>query len=124
LDSATQAQLFADAVTLAPGTGRRPTDAAPVDRAPPVDQPERNPLDRAALEREVSEFTSRRLTQGPAEAPPRESHAMPRREQFLSRRSDVAPTPGQPASSGAPEQSGANARMALRDRLLRRDIPR
>jgi uncharacterized protein len=121
LDAATQAQLLADAVTLPQGLGRRSTDV-PVDRsAASVAQPERNPLDRAALEREVSEFTNRRLSPTLNEQPARESHPLPNREQFLSRRSDMARTP---APSEAPEQSGANARMALRDRLLRRDIPR
>ncbi|WP_072396969.1 ATP-binding protein [Hyphomicrobium sp. CS1GBMeth3] len=77
IDAATQAQLLAEAVNLpsSAGTPRRAEQpeiderAAPkptAEQVPPLPEPpafERAPIDRAAIEREVGEFVSRRTPQ-------------------------------------------------------------
>lgn len=148
LDASTQAQLFAEAVSL-PASSTVPRRADPPafaePAAAPSPMPERPPFDRMAIEREVSEFMSRR-TPPPPPPPPvpplggEPSYAAPPRTEQpvdypaapppLHRPAPPPPIPraapaGQPvppASRAEPppaEPAPSNPRLALRERLLR-----
>ncbi|MCC7253257.1 MAG: DUF87 domain-containing protein [Hyphomicrobium sp.] len=154
LDSAAQAQLFAESVSLPASMGLpRRSEPPPASRptggeGAPEPTVERRPLDRAAIEREVSEFVSRRAPQPAAQPPPGEQPpaVAPAREPLLRRppaSSEIPraapagqpiPTPP-PAARGEPppaprtpeppaEPAPTNPRLALRERLLRPNIQR
>lgn len=132
IDASTQAQLFADAVTISPGVPQRRSDAPYIERnASPA-------VDRAAIEREVSEYVNRR-TPPPADVPlvevpsnaglPRGDLAYnsPQRAEMLRRalssdyaRPSATPPPREEPAADKPDAANPQAsRMALRERLLR-----
>ncbi len=152
LDAATQAQQLADAVRLSAGATHRPATAERAEPEAPAPQPARPPVDRAAIEREVSEYLGRRTSQ-PAENPPREEPSLLEQADLAAeppphavapsavhREQPVTPPPVLPAPAAhneppplppAPEARPAeqpppsgNARLALRERLLRPHVPR
>lgn len=151
VDASTQAQLFAESVSLPASTGlpRRaeppaaePAGFEPASESPPAERP---PVDRAAIEREVGEFLSRRAQPSPPMAepprggqlPPAPPREPPLRRPFAASDVPRAAPPSQPTaapSSAArdepppapqpPGQSSVNPRVALRERLLRPHIQR
>jgi hypothetical protein len=147
IDSSTQAQQLADAVRMSAALSAHPERAPAAGHAAPepaAREPaaEAQPMDRTAIEREVGEFLlSRRAFQPALSDPPPEEQrgfaAPPRREPSLREtpapsgspdglpslaRSEPPPVRCTP-EAGQPDRQ-SNARMALRERLLRPHIPR
>jgi hypothetical protein len=139
LDASAQAQLFADSVSI-------PTASAPLRRADAIASDrvgfERSPSERPPQERRLGEFDTHATVPQPVEP---EAAPAPREEAPLRRTSSYPEVPrsaalaqgaGQspPAAFRAQEaprapdaplgQPGGNARLALRERLLRPHVPR
>ncbi|MBL8847175.1 MAG: DUF87 domain-containing protein [Hyphomicrobium zavarzinii] len=142
LDAASQAQLFAESVSLPASVGlpRRAepalTERFGLERAQPEPAPERTHVDRQGHEFDTRRAPAPEPQGHPVASAPREPMAAPRVELrrplspsdvprtapassgFLSR--NEPPSPSQADAASAP----SNPRLALRERLLKPTIPR
>ncbi|MBN8910829.1 MAG: ATP-binding protein [Rhizobiales bacterium] len=152
IDASVQAQQIAEAVRLSSAAPRadRPAAAEPAMPEAPAAQPAKPSVDRAAIEREVSEYLGRRTTQ-PAASPPREQPSPIEAADLapplspppaappaavdpepaatpppapVARSEPVQPPRALEPSPAEPQPPSGNARMALRERLLRPHVPR